>query len=228
MIDVDTGQVVKICGLMDEPAARAASLAGADLLGFILAESRRQVTLDQVREIRSSIRAEVEAAPGVVGVMVNPTAEMVIRAADEGQIDYVQLSGNESPDLLDELDLPVIKTIHVASVMTMERLLPLVDPWFDHVRPAVAILIDAQVEGVYGGSGTQSDWIVAGHLAERYPALLAGGLKPGNVFEGIQAVGPRGVDVSSGVEIGGVKDHTLIESFVVHARQAFAARFTDL
>jgi phosphoribosylanthranilate isomerase len=70
----------------------------------------------------------------------------------------------------------------------------------------------------------RADWSHAAHLASRYPALLAGGLKPGNVIEGIQAVSPRGVDVASGVEIAGEKDLTLIEAFITHARQGFALR----
>jgi phosphoribosylanthranilate isomerase len=60
-------------------------------------------------------------------------------------------------------------------------------------------------------------------MAEQYPVILAGGLTTGNVAEAISTVQPIGVDVSSGVEIDGVKDHTLIETFVTRARQSFTA-----
>ncbi len=224
MIDLDTGQLVKICGLRDEAAARAATLAGADMLGFILAESRRQVSPSLVRGIRDSVRGITETPPVVVGVMVNPSPEQAAAMAVEAGIDAVQLSGDESPDMLDAIEIPVIKTIHVAAGMELEELVPEVDRWFDHPRAAVAVHVDAKVAGMYGGTGERSDWGVAARLAERYPTILAGGLRPGNVFEGINAVRPRGVDVSSGVEIGGEKDHALIEAFIAHARQAFAAR----
>ena len=222
MIDIQTGNIVKICGVMDTHAAHAAASAGADLLGFILAQGRREVAPGFVRSVRSSFVDGIEELPPIVGVMVNPDAATVARLFEEAGLDYLQLSGDESPDLLDDLDVPVIKTIHVAAGMTMKELVRVVDPWFDHQRPVIAIHIDAKLQGIYGGSGVQADWTVASQLAERYPSILAGGLKPGNVFEGIQSVAPRGVDVSSGVEIDGQKDATLIEAFVVRARQGFA------
>lgn len=228
MIDIQTGNIVKICGLMDMQNAHAAANAGADLLGFILTESRREVAPEFVRSVRSSFVDGIEELPPIVGVTVNPDSGAAARLFEEAELDVLQLSGDESPELLDALDVPVIKTIHVAAGMTMEELVPVVDPWFDHQRPVVAILIDAKLPGVYGGSGAQSDWTVASQLAERYPSILAGGLKPGNVFEGIQSVAPRGVDVSSGVEIDGQKDATLIEAFVVRARQGFAPVSEDV
>lgn len=227
MLDIETGQIVKICGLKSEDAARTASLAGADLLGFILAESRRQVSPSLVRKVRQTISDEMDGPPAVVGVMVNPDASDVLNAVRDGDLDIVQLSGDESPELLDEIDVPVIKTVHVAAEMRIEDVQRKIEPWLDHQRPAVAIHIDAKVEGLYGGTGMQSDWDVATLIAERYPALLAGGLNPGNVFDGIQVVGPRGVDVSSGVEIAGEKDHALIEAFIAHARQSFASRAAE-
>jgi phosphoribosylanthranilate isomerase len=223
MLDIESGRIVKICGLRTVEAAMTATLAGADALGFILAESRRQVGPSFVREVRTAVHAAVERPPALVGVTVNATPDAIRRFGEEGQIDVVQLSGDESADVLAEIDLPVVKTIHVDDDATRDELDRLVEPWLDHPRPAVAILIDARVAGAYGGSGVRADWSHAAHLASRYPALLAGGLTPGNVFEGIQAVAPCGVDVSSGVEIAGEKDLALIEAFIAHARQAFAA-----
>jgi phosphoribosylanthranilate isomerase len=222
MLDVETGHIVKICGLRTVAAARTAALAGADALGFILAESRRQVAPTFVREVRETVLTGIERPPALVGVTVNATGDQIRSFVEESGIDVVQLSGDESPDLLAHIDVPVVKTIHVSADMTLDDLDRLADPWLDHPKPAVAIHIDAKVAGAYGGTGVRSDWSLAAHLASRYPALLAGGLNPGNVFEGIQAVAPRGVDVSSGVEIAGEKDLALIEAFIAHARQGFA------
>lgn len=222
MLDLESGRIVKICGLRSVEAARAAALAGADALGFVFAESRRQVQPHLAREVRDSVLSGIERPPVLVGVTVNASAAEIRQYVEMGSIDVVQLSGDESPEVLDELDIPAVKTLHVAPDMALDELDRLADPWLDHPRPAIAIHIDAKVAGAYGGTGVRTDWSHAAHLAARYPALLAGGLNPGNVYEGIQAVAPRGVDVSSGVEIAGEKDFALIEAFIAHARQGFA------
>lgn len=227
MFDIVSGRVVKICGLRSVEAARTATLAGADALGFVLAESRRQVRPALIRDVREAIMIEVERQPVLVGVTVNATAAEVASLAEPAGIDVVQLSGDEEPDLLDDLVVPSIKTIHITQGMSIDDLCRAVDRWFDHARPVVAVLIDAKVDGVYGGSGVRSDWSIAALVAERYPAILAGGLRPGNVFESIHVVRPCGVDVSSGVEIDGQKDLALIEAFVAHARRGFSGLLDD-
>lgn len=224
MIDFQAGNLVKICGLMDAAAAQCAVNVKADLLGFVFAESRRRASPELIRSVRKSSINGSDSAPPLVGVTVNMPPRDAMRLAEEAGLDMLQLSGNESPAVLDDLEVPVIKTIHVTQGTALDDIIPIVEAWFDHSRPAVAVLVDAKLPGVYGGSGTQADWTVAARLAERYPTILAGGLKPGNVFEGIHSVAPRGVDVSSGVEIDDHKDLALIEAFVTRARQGFDAR----
>ncbi|HET7145094.1 MAG TPA: phosphoribosylanthranilate isomerase, partial [Anaerolineales bacterium] len=80
---------------------------------------------------------------------------------------------------------------------------------------APALLVDASVKGVYGGSGVTADWSTAAELAKRYPLLLAGGLTPENVADAVRQVKPWGVDVASGVESNsGAKDASKMKSFV--------------
>jgi phosphoribosylanthranilate isomerase len=80
---------------------------------------------------------------------------------------------------------------------------------------APACLLDASVEGVYGGSGVTVDWDGAAELAKQYPLLLAGGLNPKNVGEAVRRVKPWGVDVASGVESApGKKDASKMKAFV--------------
>lgn len=51
--------------------------------------------------------------------------------------------------------------------------------------------------------------------------MLAGGLNPENVAAAIEQVHPAHVDVSSGVEIDGVKSPERVRAFVQNARNAF-------
>ena len=91
---------------------------------------------------------------------------------------------------------------------------------------ADAYLVDAEVEGLYGGTGRTVSWDLLrnDYQKENWPPLiLAGGLRPENVGEAIAAVRPWGVDVASGVESSpGVKDVALVERFIEEARRAFA------
>lgn len=215
--------IVKICGMRDVASATVAANAGADLLGFVLAETRRQVAPELISDVREHLESLGDERPMLVAVTVNLTAEELQQLVQRGQVDMVQLSGDESPDLLDYIDIPVIKTVHVEQGMDVDDLRRTTERWFDRPRPVRALLVDAKVAGHYGGTGARADWALAALLAQEYPVMLAGGLMPGNVGEGISTVHPLGVDVSSGVEIGGVKDHALIESFVVRARQAYSS-----
>jgi phosphoribosylanthranilate isomerase len=215
--------VVKICGIRDVDAAAIAWRAGADLLGFMLVDtSRRKVAPDLIREVRKHLALGKEP-PLLVGVTVNERPQALADIVERGQVDVVQLSGDELPEVLDDVEIPVIKTLHVNGGMGVDYLRRRAEAWLDHPRPVWAFLIDAKVDGHYGGTGIRTDWTLAALMAEQYPVILAGGLTPGNVAEAISTVQPIGVDVSSGVEIDGVKDHTLIETFVTRARQTFTA-----
>jgi len=211
--------LLKICGVRDARTARAAIAAGAGALGFMFAESRRQVSPADVAPILAELPVE---RPSAVGVVVNPTASDLRGFVDEAGVDVIQLSGDESPDLLGEVDVPVWKALRFEVGTTLDEASRTVEPWLTAVRPVAAILIDAAAPGQYGGSGHRADWDLAARLAERYPVILAGGLSPKNVAVAIAQVRPMGVDVSSGVERDGVKDAGLIQDFLAASRAAFA------
>jgi phosphoribosylanthranilate isomerase len=89
-------------------------------------------------------------------------------------------------------------------------------------KHVIAFIIDGYRAGEHGGTGVRADWELAREVAKQRPIILAGGLDPENVEAAIAAVGPVGVDVSSGVETGGVKDIAKIEAFVRRAKLGFA------
>jgi phosphoribosylanthranilate isomerase len=87
---------------------------------------------------------------------------------------------------------------------------------------ALALLLDAQVEG-WGGGGKVFDWSLI-PTGVRTPVVLSGGLKPANVTDGVLRVRPWAVDVSSGVESAkGVKDASLMHRFCQAVRDADAS-----
>jgi phosphoribosylanthranilate isomerase len=209
---------VKICGIRDENHALAAIEAGADFIGLVFAPSKRQVSPAKAREIASAVKKSSDAAK-VVGVFVNAPSARVNELADFCALDWVQLSGDESWEYCRDVVRPVIKAIRVgrqspeelhAELSTGGKLLP---------PHGFIALLDSRVEGKYGGTGESFDWISAQQMAKGFPVIIAGGLDPKNVARLIETVAPWGVDVSSGVETGGVKDTAKIRTFIEEVRK---------
>jgi phosphoribosylanthranilate isomerase len=96
-----------------------------------------------------------------------------------------------------------------------------IDRYHSSLQPPLGILVDGYSEEFAGGTGARADWRLAAEIGATVPIILAGGLDPDNVGAAIRQVHPLGVDVSSGVEIDGVKDASRIEAFVRAARKAF-------
>ena len=211
---------IKICGIREETHALAAAEAGADFIGLVFAHSRRQVTPAQAEKIASAVKKSGHATE-VVGVFVNTTASVVKKIADSCHLDWVQLSGDEPWQYCATLAMPVIKALRIdkhrhpekinSNLAMGERILSVQK----HIY-----LLDSQVKGKYGGSGKTFDWSLAQPIAEQFPVIIAGGLNPEIVAEAIKMVAPWGVDVSSGVETGGIKDTAKIRAFIEAVRKA--------
>lgn len=193
---------VKICGISNPADAAAASAAGADFIGAILARSRRQVSPQRAREIFA-------AAPNAksVAVMVAADAAEMAGALDQTGADYVQVHDLGKPPPR-ELAERVIPTFRVGSG-GLEPDLGAIDAALVHVDSPAG-----------GGSGKAWDWTQAPRLVGRRNYLLSGGLDPENVAATVIRLRPWGVDVSSGVETEGRKDRRKIAAFVERAKRA--------
>lgn len=204
---------IKICGLRTEAHVRAAVAAGADLLGFVFAPSRRQVTLEQATTLIKVARAVAQRPVCCVGLFVNEPPRQVAHVVAQCGLDAVQLSGDEPyalwADALD--DLLLLKAVRLNEA-------PAEREWLSSDPARVRLLVDAHVAGSYGGTGTLADWQRAARLAHQRPLMLAGGLTPDNVADAMRAVRPWGVDVSSGVESGGIKNPVKMKAFVAAVR----------
>ena len=200
---------VKVCGLTSAIDAAEAVRAGADALGVILAESRRQVTLTEAERIF----AEVPPFVARVGVFVDAPADYVERAVARLALTAVQFHGSESAERCAAAPAPVIKAVRVGPGFDAGAL--------DVYRGSVAaLLLDTYVEGVHGGTGRTFPWDTVAPLPSWAPVIVAGGLNPVNVGAAIRALAPYGVDVSSGVEERlRQKDRMKLHAFVaaVHA-----------
>lgn len=207
---------VKICGIRTLAPALVAAAAGADLIGFVFAPSRRQVSPAEAAAIAAAVRAAPGPRPRLAGLFVNAAPPTIAAVAAEVGLDLVQLSGDEPAEHAGQIALPILKAIRMDGSAAEAAWLRLAEGG----ASGVTLLVDAHVPGSYGGTGVMADWGRAAALARRAPVVLAGGLSPANVGEAIAAVRPLGVDVSSGVETDGVKDPLKIEAFIGAARAA--------
>ena len=209
-------QLVKVCGIRTVEHALTAAQAGADCIGMIFAPGRRQITPEQGRIIVDALRLAGHATRPV-GVFVNADVTEIKEVAELAGLAIIQLSGDEPIGLADQIDRPLLKALRLTGS-------PAEQEWRDRAAAdeRLRLLVDAHVAGSYGGAGVLADWAQAGELARQTPIVLAGGLDAANVAAAIASVRPWGVDVSSGVETGGIKDNAKIIAFVEAAQQALA------
>lgn len=195
---------VKICGITrPEDAAKAAEF-GVDAIGLVFyANSPRVVDVD-------TARAVVEALPpfvSAIGLFVNPKPQEVATILHRVPLDLLQFHGSELPEECGIYNKPYIKAI---------RMQPGIDLSAEVKRypKARGILLDTYHPDMPGGTGEKFDWKLIPDSIDK-PLILAGGLKPENVWQVISKVRPYAVDVSSGVEIEkGIKDAEKMAAFM--------------
>jgi phosphoribosylanthranilate isomerase len=202
--------IIKICGIKTLKDALAAIDSGADYLGFnFYPMSVRFIEKSECAEITSMLKREHPQVK-LVGVFVNSSVEEINDILQTCQLDLAQLHGDETPEVFAQLAPHAFRAF---------RGIPESNAGYERDE-APAMLIDAAVKGVYGGSGVTADWTAAAELAKKYPLLLAGGLTPENVADAVRQVRPWGVDVASGVESApGEKDAGKMFAFMNAVRE---------
>ena len=197
---------VKVCGITNLEDAMKAVELGADFLGFnFYPPSPRYIAPAKARRIVRRLPERIS----VVGVFVNEPEEKMLEIARAVGLDYLQLHGDESPEMISRLRpaFPVIKALRVQKTFRPAQLA--------QFKRASAFLLDGFQPRRYGGTGKTFDWSVARRANRNGRIFLAGGLTPQNVAAAIRAARPYAVDVCSGVEARpGKKDPARIKAMM--------------
>jgi phosphoribosylanthranilate isomerase len=211
---------IKICGLFRDEDIGFANEAGPDMIGFVFAPSRRQVSPALAARLRSRLREGIVP----VGVFVNAPTAMVLSLYRDGVIEAVQLHGAEDSSYIaalrescaDGRRPPVIKAVAVQSREDISR-------WEGVEEPGAPdyLLLDSGP----GGTGRRFDWTLIARSGEpgrvgkaAVPFFLAGGIDSDTISEALR-YRPYGIDVSGGAETNSVKDRNKMIRLVRQARE---------
>ena len=199
---------IKICGFTRPQDAQAAAELGADAVGLVFyAKSKRCVDVAQAAEITAALPPEVAK----VALFVNESAEQIRRILGAVPIDVLQFHGDEAPEFCRQFGKPYWKAVRVQSAQDIAEAA-------ERYADAAALLLDAHIEGQYGGTGQVFDWRLLPDTMP-LPWILSGGLNPGNVAAAVRQTGAAWLDVSSGVEQApGIKSRDLMADFIQKAR----------
>ena len=187
---------IKLCGLSRICDIEAANELMPDYVGFVFARaSKRYVAPVKANELREILTPEIKS----VGVFVNEPPENILTLEF---IDCIQLHGTEDENYIQLLrahtDKTIIKAFRVQNLNDIHKA---------NESSADYVLLDSGK-----GTGKIFDWQLIKGITREY--FLAGGLNPGNVAEAIKTLNPFAVDVSSGIEVDGVKDKNNMREFV--------------
>ncbi|MEE2904051.1 MAG: phosphoribosylanthranilate isomerase [Myxococcota bacterium] len=191
---------IKICGIRDAQGARACAEAKVEFVGFnFVPGRRRQVTPEQAQALHTFCPDS-----SAVGVFMNQSFEVIQATNAVCPLDYIQLHGDETPELCREVATlaPVIKAFAVTENFKHESLAGyanFVEFWL--------------FDGAKAGEGERFAWAKLSAPSLTKPFFVAGGINQTNVSKAISEFSPYGVDTASGIEIDGKQDRGRILDF---------------
>lgn len=198
--------IIKVCGMREAENIREVERLGIDLMGFIFwPKSSRYVSSPDY------LPQQVKR----VGVFVDEDPEEVKRLADNYSLDYIQLHGHETPEVISYLRTSasphprMIKAFNIATEEDLSQTLPyegLVD----------LFLFDTKGQSV-GGNGVKFNWDVLDAYQGSTPFLLSGGIGPDDAAQVNAFRHPKciGIDLNSRFELSpGLKDIAKLKEFI--------------
>ena len=208
---------IKVCGMREsQNIIDLGSHSTPDLIGFIYYNlSPRFVGFDFFPNLY-----EIALNAATVGVFVNHPIEEVIKIAKKGQLDYVQLHGNEDLKYLEQVKkrgIRVIKSIAVKEQLKVEEL--------KNIEPLVDYFLFDTASSQYGGTGKKFNWQSLQDYTLSTPFFLSGGIGPEDVNSIIKLNHPLlfGIDINSKFEIRpGLKNIPIVNNFIKEIRNEFS------
>lgn len=195
---------IKVCGMRNPENVGLAEQTGVDMVGFIFYPgSKRYVADIDPVETRSVDR---------VGVFVNEAPTKIGELAEKWDLDYIQLHGDETPEVCRQVaafGIAIVKAFSVGKDFDFVQL----EPYCDAVD---YFLFDTKGQN-YGGNGQRFDWQILNGYKWDVPFWLSGGIGPEMAAEirKLNVPGMYAVDVNSRFEDEpGLKNIDKLKKFV--------------
>lgn len=211
---------IKVCCISSVEEARAAIRAGASALGLVSSMPSGPGVISEalIAEIAASVPPPIATFLLTCGQDVRDIIAQQRRCRTNTVQLCDRLTAGSYADLREAMPgVSLVQVIHVSGEASLEEALS-VAPHVD------ALLLDSGNQSLavkeLGGTGRVHDWSISRRIREQSPVplFLAGGLRPENVGEAIQQVGPFGLDLCSGVRTGGKLDEEKLARFFARLR----------
>ena len=182
---------IKICGITTYEDARIAENLGVDALGFVFTKGDPRY----INPLKASgIIKKLPPFIAKVGVFNSEVLPEIVHACKIAAIDTIQFDGNQPPELVSQIHLPVIKKFSVDKHF---------DPALLDRYEASAFLLSLWKDyPVRDSSHSDITWNkVKRTISVKKNIILSGQIGITNVREAIEEVEPYGVDIIDSVEI---------------------------
>lgn len=202
---------IKICGMRESKNIVEVGSLAPDYMGFIFYKnSPRYVGLE------FQIPTDLPSSTMKVGVFVNESAESILSAIKNHQLDFVQLHGDESVaycNNLKEKGIKIIKVFRVDDAFDLS-----VTSEFSDVVDY--FLFDTKGKS-YGGNAIKFDWKQLRKYNNKIPFFLSGGIDPESIKDilSLNELNLHAIDINSGVELSpGLKSITKVSEAINNLR----------
>ncbi|MDH6305784.1 phosphoribosylanthranilate isomerase [Parabacteroides sp. PF5-5] len=198
--------IIKVCGMRDPENIRQLTALDINWIGFIFYDKSPRFF-----GIKNKTKPD-EIPKTKIGVFVNASIEDITEISSKYRLNYIQLHGNESPDLCYTLHKQGYKLIKAFPVSTIDDL----GRTTDYEGCVDYFLFDTKCD-TYGGSGKHFDWSLLSAYHGKTPFILSGGIQAENIDAIRQVCHSQfaGIDLNSGFEMKpGIKDINKLSEFI--------------
>lgn len=204
---------IKVCGITSLKQLKQLDGLDIDYAGFIFYKNSPRYLGDKISK-KDLKNADFDIKK--VGVFVDPEMIDVLDAIDDYGLDVVQLHGDESPEMCDDLssEVEVIKAFKIGagSKINIDKMVEPYDAVCDFY-----LFDTAGDTGEIGGTGQQFDWSVLNKSRIEKPFFLSGGIGPDDAarIKAFRHSDFFGIDINSRFEKSpGEKDMSLLLKFL--------------